>query len=114
MFDNDSRKKGKLVGAVYLMMTKGCKITSRTYAYIKQYGNRWIGRQHTEFERQQIRTAMTPPNSKNPRVWVYNNGIVKYIPKTNLDSFLNNGWKLGRVGYKPRKHHQGRTISIVG
>lgn len=55
---------------------------------------------------------MTPKNSTNPRIWINKNGVVKYIRKELLSEFQNNGWELGRTGYKPRKNSQGKIIEI--
>ena len=55
---------------------------------------------------------MTPTDSKNPRIWVNKDGVVKYIDKSNLDNFLNEGWSLGRTGYKPRQGGRGVSVFI--
>lgn len=54
---------------------------------------------------------MTPKNSKNDRVWVNRDGKVKYLRKELLDEYIQNGWELGRSGYKPRKGKQGSLIN---
>jgi len=53
---------------------------------------------------------MTPKNSTNPRIWVCKNNIVKYVLKTKLQEFLNDGYELGRKGYSPRTNAQGKKI----
>ena len=53
---------------------------------------------------------MSKENSTNNRVWVNKEGIVKYLLKTKLDEYLDNGWTLGRTGYKPRKNGQGKKL----
>lgn len=70
----------------------------------------WFGKHHTEESKSKTRLKMTPKNSKNNRVWVNKNGIVKYLRKDLLEKFLSEGWKLGRSGYKPRKNCQGKLI----
>lgn len=76
------------------------------------YDTHWTNRSHTEESKNKIRETMTPKNSKNTHIWVNKDGIVKYLDKRKLDEYLNNGWKLGRVGYKPRKNYQGKKIEI--
>ena len=70
----------------------------------------WQNKHHKEETKAKVRKKMTPKNSKNDRVWVYKNDKVKYLLKTKLDEYLKDGWQLGRVGYKPRKHSQGKLI----
>ena len=53
---------------------------------------------------------MTPKNSTNNRIWVNKNGVVKYLRKDLLNEYIENGWSLGRSGYKPRKGGQGLII----
>lgn len=76
------------------------------------YDTNWTNRSHSEESKNKIRETMTPKNSKNTHIWVNKDGIVKYLDKRKLDEYLNNGWKLGRVGYKPRKKCQGKKIEI--
>ena len=57
-----------------------------------------------------VRKTLTPTNSPNDRIWINKNGTVKYLRKTLLEDYLNNGWELGRTGYKPRKGCQGKII----
>ena len=70
----------------------------------------WKGRHHTEEERTKVREKMTPKNSTNDRVWVNKDEKVKYLRKIFLDDYINDGWKLGRTGYIPRKNCQGKKI----
>lgn len=70
----------------------------------------WKGKHHREEIKEQIREKMTPPNSTNDRVWVNKNGAVKYIRKEIMNDYLNQGWQLGRQGYKPRKGGNGIPI----
>lgn len=70
----------------------------------------WTGKHHKEESKQKTRERMTPKNSTNKRIWVNREGKVKYLLKEHLDEYLSNGWKLGRTGYKPRKHCQGKEI----
>lgn len=74
------------------------------------YSATWSGRHHSEMSKDKIRKSMTPTDSKNRRVWVNKNGIVKYIDKKNIEEYINSGWNLGRTGYKPRKGCQGKII----
>ena len=37
-------------------------------------------------------------------------GVVKYLRKVLLNEYMENGWSLGRTGYKPRKNGQGKKI----
>lgn len=70
----------------------------------------WCGKHHTEESKKKIRETMTPKNSKNNRVWVNRDGVVKYLRKDLLAQYLDDGWHLGRLGYKPRKNGQGKII----
>lgn len=70
----------------------------------------WTNKHHTEYSKDKIRKTMTPKNSTNNRIWVNKDGIVKYLRKDLLESYLEDGWKLGRTGYKPRKNGQGKII----
>lgn len=70
----------------------------------------WLGKHHTEESKNKTRLKMTPKDSKNNRVWVHKNGVVKYLRKDFLEKFLSEGWELGRIGYKPRKNCQGKLI----
>lgn len=76
------------------------------------YDTHWNNRSHTEKSKNKIREAMTPKDSKNTHIWVNKDGIVKYLDKRKLDEYLNNGWNLGRTGYKPRKNCRGKKIEI--
>ena len=70
----------------------------------------WTGNHHKKESRNKTRNKMTPENSTNPRVWVCKDGKVKYLRKDLLEEYLNDGWELGRVGYKPRPNKQGSEI----
>lgn len=70
----------------------------------------WKGKHHKEESKQKVRNKMTPKDSSNPRIWINKDGIVKYLLKKYLDEYLQNGWSLGRVNYKPRKNSQGKVI----
>jgi hypothetical protein len=74
------------------------------------YDTTWSGKHHSEEAKEKVRKMMTPKDSKNPRIWVNKNGIVKYLKKEYLNDYLNDGWKLGRTGYKPRKNSQGKIL----
>lgn len=70
----------------------------------------WKNRHHKEESKQKTRKKMLPKNSTNKRIWVNKEGKVKYLLKEKLQEYLNDGWKLGRTGYKPRKNKQGVLI----
>lgn len=70
----------------------------------------WFGQHHKQESRDKTRKRMTPELSKNPRVWINKDGVVKYLRKELLDEYIQNGWSLGRVGYKPRKGKQGTLL----
>lgn len=72
----------------------------------------WTHKHHKEESKEKVRKKMTPKDSNNNRIWVNKDGIVKYLLKEKLDDFLNQGWKLGRTGYKPRKNCQGKVIDM--
>lgn len=76
------------------------------------YDTTWSGKHHTDETRNKVRKTMTPKNSINPRIWISKDGITKYLRKELLNEYLSNGWQLGRIGYKPRKNAQGKTISL--
>lgn len=54
------------------------------------------------------------PNLKGMKVYVSNGTITKYIERSNLQEYLNNGWftENSRINYHPRKHGQGKTIQV--
>ena len=60
--------------------------------------------------RDKVRKTMSNKTTKGKRTWVNKNGIVKYILNEKLDIFLQDGWELGRIGYKPRKNCQGKVL----
>lgn len=70
----------------------------------------WKNKKHTDYERDKVRKKMTPENSTNDRIWVNKDGVVKYLRKVLLNEYMENGWSLGRTGYKPRKNGQGKKI----
>ena len=75
------------------------------------YDTNWTDRHHTEESKEKIRKSLIPENSKNTHIWVNDNkGTVKYLNKNKLEEYLNNGWSLGRTGYKPRKNAQGKKL----
>ena len=75
------------------------------------YETNWTNRHHTEESKNKIRQTLTPKNSTNDHIWVNDgNGNVKYLNKKKLDEYINNGWSLGRKGYKPRKGQQGKIL----
>lgn len=86
-------------------------VTKDEFLYSDKYKAIWKGKHHKEESRNKTREKMTPAVSKNDRVWVCKEGVVKYLLKKYLDEYLNNGWSLGRVGYKPRKNKQGTVIN---
>ncbi len=70
----------------------------------------WTGKHHKKESRNKTRDKMTPVDSSNPRIWICKEGKVKYLRKELLEEYINNGWELGRVGYKPRTNKQGVKI----
>ena len=71
----------------------------------------WCGKKHTKEQKEKVRKKMTPKDSKNDRIWVNRDGKVKYLRKELLEEYIQNGWELGRSGYKPRKGKQGSLIN---
>ena len=115
MNESNPSRSAKMAYALYFMVKKVGVISSRLYEHLRKYKQNnqkvWLGKHLSCEHRQKTRTTMTSPESTNPRIWVFKEGVVKYILKTKLKEFLADGWQLGRVGYKPRKHHQGKMIS---
>lgn len=75
------------------------------------YDTNWTHCHHKEESCQKIRKTLTSKESKNDHIWVNDgNGNVKYLDKRKLTEYLENGWKLGRQGYKPRKNCQGKKL----
>ena len=74
------------------------------------YDTPWTNRCHTKEQRSKIRQKMTPKNSSNPRIWISKENKTKYLRKELLEEYLNNGWELGRINYKPRKNGQGKLL----
>jgi len=86
-------------------------ISSEEYQNNKdKYKAVWTGKHHTEETRNKVRQTMTPKNSTNNRIWISKDGVTKYLKKELLDEYINNGWQLGRINYKPRKNSQGKVI----
>lgn len=122
MVDKDNPQIGKELESVSSLsgkvVVKRKKTTEEYFAIDKAtyeenkdlYDTTWSGRRHLDETKNKIRKTLTPQNSKNKRIWVNKNGIVKYLDKRNLNEYLDNGWKLGRTGYKPRKGCRGKKI----
>lgn len=74
----------------------------------------WTGLEHSLETREKIRCSQKNNyKSKNIRVWINNKkGVVKYVRESDLNKFLDEGWELGRKGYKPRKGRQGSIIKL--
>lgn len=70
----------------------------------------WTNRHHSKKSKDKIRKTMTKSGSVGKRVWINKDGIVKYLRKELLEKYLNDGWDLGRTGYKPRKNGQGKVL----
>lgn len=85
-------------------------IKKEEYIYDKNLSVIWKGKHHKEDSKNKTREKLTPKDSKNPRIWVNKNGVVKYLLKTKLEEYISNGWKLGRTGYIPRQNCQGKVI----
>lgn len=89
-------------------------ISSEEYQNNKdKYKAVWLGKHHTEETRNKVRQTMTPKNSTNNRIWISKDGVTKYLKKELLDEYINNGWQLGRINYKPRKNSQGKVIKSI-
>lgn len=102
---------GKMLSALIFMQQKCLKFNSRLYQKLRlNYKGNWFGRNHKIETRNKVRQTMTPKNSTNSRIWVCKNNCVKYVLKSKLQSFLNDGYELGRKGYKPRSNLQGKRI----
>ena len=76
----------------------------------KIHDTTWTGKHHTKETRNKVRNTMTPKNSTNSRIWISKDGVTKYLRKELLDEYINNGWQLGRINYKPRKNSQGKIL----
>ncbi len=85
-------------------------VSKEEYLFNDEFKAIWKDKHHKEESKQKVRDKMTPKNSTNPRIWVCKDGKVKYLLKKYLDEYLQNGWSLGRVNYKPRKNLQGTLI----
>ena len=84
--------------------------THEYYNNKDNYKTTFSDKHHSLEIKNKVRKTLTPTNSPNDRVWINKNGTVKYLLKTLLEDYLNNGWELGRTGYKPRKGCQGKII----
>lgn len=104
----------KATGKVFVkdINNNGFWITKEEYLYINknEFKAVWKDKHHKEESREKVRNKMTPKNSSNPRIWVCKDGKVKYLLKKYLNEYLQNGWSLGRVNYKPRRNLQGTLI----
>lgn len=74
------------------------------------YDTNWSGRHHKQSSKDKIRQSMKKTNSTGKRTWINKDGVVKYLLNKYLQEYLDNGWELGRAGYKPRKNGQGKII----
>lgn len=85
-------------------------ITREEYIF-GNYDTLWTGRHHKEESKEKMRkTLLEKTGGSGLRIWVNKEGLVKYIKKDCLDTYLSEGWKLGRSGYKPRKKCQGKKL----
>ena len=75
-----------------------------------KYYSTWTGKHHSEETKNKVRKTMTPKASSNSRIWISKNGVTKYLRKEFLNQYLEDGWELGRINYKPRKGKQGSKI----
>ena len=82
------------------------------YKHKNKYYTIWNGRHHSSESRQKISKSMTKENTTSSRRWMNKDGYVKYVLKTKIDEYLNNGWDFGRPGYKPVKNGQGKSVII--
>lgn len=85
-------------------------VSKEELLYRKDINALWKGKHHKEESKQKTREKMTPEKSNNDRIWVNKDGKVKYLLKKYLETYIQDGWKLGRTGYKPRKNKQGSLI----
>ena len=84
--------------------------TNEYYNNKDNYKTTFSDKHHSLEIKNKVRKTLTPTNSPNDRIWINKNGTVKYLRKTLLEDYLNNGWEFGRTGYKPRKGCQGKII----
>lgn len=85
-------------------------VKKEEYIFNKNLEFIWKGKHHKNESKNKTRKKMTPSNSRNPRIWINKNGIVKYLLKSKIDEYISDGWELGRTGYVPRKNCQGKKI----
>lgn len=84
--------------------------TNEYYNNKDNYKTTFSDKHHSLEIKNKVRKTLTSTNSSNDRIWINKNGTVKYLRKTLLEDYLNNGWELGRTGYQPRKGCQGKII----
>ena len=82
------------------------------YKHKNKYYTIWNSRHHSSESRQKISKSITKENTTSSRRWMNKDGCVKYVLKTKIDEYLNNGWDFGRPGYKPVKNGQGKSVII--
>ena len=76
------------------------------YGNVKQkIGNSNIGRVITDETREKLRR-----DTMNRR-WINNSNIEKYINKNELQTFLSNGWRFGRLIRRKRNDRKSETVS---
>ena len=108
---HDYQLIGKMLSAIIIMQSKCLKFNSHLYEQLRtNYKGNWFGRHHKIETRNKIRKTMTSKKSTNPRIWICKNDVVKYVLKSKLQSFIDDGYELGRKGYKPRANAQGKKI----
>ena len=72
--------------------------TNEYYNDKDNYKTTFSDKHHSLEIKNKVRKTLTPTNSPNDRIWINKNGTVKYLRKTLLEDYLNNGWELGRTG----------------
>lgn len=68
----------------------------------------WTGRKRTNEEREKIRRTSTNQESPAKRIFMNKDGVFKYVLRENVDQLLQDGWELGRPGYKPEMNWEER------
>lgn len=72
------------------------------YVNFHSHGTHWIGRHHSEETKKKIgeknKRMVGELNSNWGMVWIYNESLEqnKKVKKEEVETFLNQGWKLGR------------------
>lgn len=79
MNESDSVKMGKMASAIFSMMNRTYKVSSRLYEALRKKGGSWFGRHHTKEQREKTRHTMTKNGIKGKRTWLNKNGVVKYV-----------------------------------